>query len=70
MYLWKISTPVIVDASVNVDSVPLNGLEVQSDSIRESSAKRIPEDDRQQQHVRASKVSYVKYAQHIYQLNQ
>ena len=47
----------MVDASVNIDSVPLNGLEVQSDSIRESSAKRTPDDDRQQQHVEASKVS-------------
>ena len=65
MYLWKISTPVIVDASVNADNVPLNGLQVQSDSIQESSDTRIPDDDRQQQHVGASKVYYVEYAQNI-----
>ena len=59
----------MVDASVNTDNVPLNGLEVQSDSIQESSDTRISDDGIQQQHLEASKVSYVEYAQHIYQLN-
>ena len=57
--LFRIESKVIVDASVNADSVPLNGLEVQSDSIRESSAKKFPDDSIQQQHLKASTSSEV-----------